>query len=182
LTKHGGSRAEIAPAGTNWNKVYEHLVAYATGHHRLTLEDAEQVAQEALRRFFDPTYALYEPATHGDILRYLGSLVNGIVVNQYRRHASAADWFVGAGGPRESEGSPEDYAIAAEHAHLVLEKLMDRTARDPLAQQLLRVTLDGVHGAAEQAKCLGVPVEHVYQARRRVKAYISAVLSLMGGS
>ena len=182
MTKHRGNRAQIAPADADWNSIYKRLVAYGIGHHRLSLEDAEQVAQEALGRFFDPLYAKYEPQAHGDILRFLGSTVNGLVVNQQRRDAGSADWFVRSGALVETEPSPEDYAIAAEHAHIVLEKLKQRTTGDPLAQQIITKTLDGVHGAADQAEALGVSIEEVYRARRRIKDYLAAVIGNLGGN
>ena len=182
VTKHGERRAESAPEDTDWNAIYRRLVAYGIVHHRLSLEDAEQVAQEALGRFFDPAYAAYDPQTHNDLLRFLRSTVNGIVVNQHRRQASSADWFVRSVGLVETEPSPEDYAIAAEHAHIVLEKLTQRTAADPLARRIIATTLDGIHGATEQAETLGVSIEEVYRARRRIKDYLAAVVGNLGGN
>jgi hypothetical protein len=49
------------------------------GKMRLNPADAEQVAQETLRRFIDPKYAGWDRAKEPSLFRHLGSIFNGVV-------------------------------------------------------------------------------------------------------
>jgi DNA-directed RNA polymerase specialized sigma24 family protein len=149
--------------------------------HRLSLEDAEQLAQEAICRIFAVDYARYEPDTHGDVLRFLGSILNGLVANQRRHEAYGTSWLVASDVLVESHSSPEEHAMLAEHGRLALAKLRRRAKRDVLVMRLVEAILfDGIHGPAEQAKHLGVRVEAIYEAWRRLREHLEAISNSMG--
>ena len=178
MTKHGGNRAEAAPKDTDWKWIYEQLVAYGRRHHHLPLEDAKQVSQEAIRRFFDPDYLPYDLEVHGSVLRFLGSIVNGIVSNG-RQRSSSAKWFLGFASDEQME-SPEEHAIARERFDLVVAKLIERTTRDPIARSLLAVMLEGVEGIDAEAERVGVSATEIENARRRLKAHVEAITNSLG--
>jgi len=49
-----------------------------------SLADAEDIAAEAVRRLLDSDYAGWDPNLEPDILRHLGSTVNGLISNESR--------------------------------------------------------------------------------------------------
>ena len=53
--------------GIDWGELFERLCAYGMGKMRLNPADAEQVAQEALRRFLDPEYAGWDRQKEPDL-------------------------------------------------------------------------------------------------------------------
>jgi DNA-directed RNA polymerase specialized sigma24 family protein len=173
-------RAAPALDTADWKAVSKRLFAYALRRHRLSPEDAEQIAQEAIRRFFDPAYSRYAPEAHGDVLRFLGSVVNGIVVNQRRRrHERPASTFA-LDALIDSAPSPEDRAADAEHARAIVAVLMNRTQDDRIARRVLEIMSQGISKPAEQAAELAVPIAEVYLARRRLKSHLAAVTSPTG--
>jgi hypothetical protein len=179
VSKPGDNRAEPSPKAIDWRRTYEQLVAYGRRRHRLLLEDAQQVAQEAIRRFFDPTYLGYDSELHGSVLRFLGSIVNGIVSNE-RQRGSSAKSFLGFANEQEMP-SPEEDAIARERFNQVVAKLMERTTRDHIARKLLAVMLEGVEGIEREAEKVGVSAaEEIEKARRRLKAHVEAITNSLG--
>ena len=176
VTNQGGNRAADAPAGTDWTAITRRLVLLAVHRHRLSLEDAEQIAQDAVCRFFDAEYVRYEPDTHGDVARFLGSIVNGLVVNHRRHDAHGTAWLVGSAGLVDTQPSPEEHAMLAEHGRHALAKLRRRTKRDVLVMRLVEAILfDGIHGPTEQAKHLGVRIKDIYEAWRRLREHLEAI-------
>lgn len=150
MSKSGDDRAALGPEPIDWRWTYEQLVAFGRRRHRLSPEEAEQDAQEAIRRFFDPSYIRYDPAVHGTVLSFLGSIVNAIVAN-IRKRSSSAKWFLGFANDEEQPRSPEEHAIAKERFERVLAKLLERTKHDPIARRLLAVMLDGAEGIEQEA-------------------------------
>lgn len=179
MSKFGDDRAEPAPESIDWKETYEQLVGYGRRQHRLSLEDAKQVAQEAIRRFFDPAYLRYDPAVHGTVLSFLGSIVNALVANM-RRRGSSSKWFLGFADGENQPRSPEDHAIAKERFERVLVKLIERTKHDPIARKLLAAMLDGAEGIEQEAGRVGVSIAEIEKARRRLKAHVEKITNSMG--
>ena len=69
------------PEGIDWGDMFKRLFAYGTGQMRLNPSDAEQVAQEAIRRFLDPMYADWDQKKEPSLLLHLGSIFNGVARN-----------------------------------------------------------------------------------------------------
>lgn len=179
MSKLGDDRAEPLPESIDWKSTSEQLVAFARRRHRLTAEEAEQDAQEAIRRFFDPDYVRFDPAAHGTLLEFLGSIVNAIVANR-RRRGSSSKAFLGWGTDDGEPMTPEDIAIAREHAGRVVAKLVERTERAPVVARLLAVLLEGVEGIENEAERVGVSVAEIEKARRRLKAHVEVITNSLG--
>ena len=52
----------------------------------------------------------------------------------------------------------------------------------PVARGLIELRLAHVRGGAEQARRLGVRVEDIYEASRRIAAHIAAIAIILGGN
>ena len=179
MSKLGDDRAAPDLESIDWKWTYENLVAFGRRRHRLTSEQAEQDAQEAISRVFDPAYIRYDPAVHGTLLEFLGSIVNAIVANR-RRRGSPAKWFLGLEGDEEEPRSPEEHAIAKERFERVLVKLLERTKHDPIARKLLAVMLEGVEGIENEADRVGVTAAQIEKALRRLKAHVEVITNSLG--
>lgn len=168
-------------AGIDWTAIRKRLVAFAR-RKGLAREDAEQVAQEAIGRVFDPAHAPYDPDVHGDLLRFLGSVVNGLISNLRKRRSYTPLSMQAVSALVETAPSPEDDAIAREQARDVVEALLERTADDPIAHRILALMREGVMTPIEQAARLGVPISEIYKAKRRLKTHSGAIRKASGGN
>jgi hypothetical protein len=164
--------------------VYKQLVVYASRRHRLEPEDAKQVAQEALRRFFDPEYADWDPEKYPTILRFLGSIVNGIVSDMRKRARFASDRSVEA-LPESTllhrVPSPEDRVLDAALGRQAVSMLLENAQGDRVVEDVCLQMLEGNDGAASQASALGLPIRTVYEARRRLESMRMKVRVALGG-
>ena len=179
VSKLGDDRAEPASESIDWKWTYENLVAFGRRRHGSLPEDAEQDAQEAIRRFFDPAYVRYDAERHGAVLEFLGSIVNAIVANRRRRGSSPKAFLDGRSDDGEPM-TPEDVAIAREHARRVVVKLVERTGRDAIVTKLLAVMMQEVQDIEEQAERVGVSLAAIEKARRRLHAHVEAITNSLG--
>lgn len=177
LVKHPGA----AVVAIDWRTIHKRLFTFAVRRHRLSPDDADEVVQQAILRFLDPAYVAYDPAVHGDVLRFLGSIVNSLVANQ-RRRPSTLPLLVVVFEHLDTAPSPEDQAIVTEHAREVVALLLERTARDRIASRLLALLLEGVTDPEEQAANLGVAVAEIKNAMRRLKTYLETITKGTGGN
>lgn len=171
-----------AVVGIDWRTIHKRLFTFAVRRHRLSPDDADEVVQQAILRFLDPAYVAYDPAVHGDVLRFLGSIVNSLVANQRRRPSTIPLLVVVFEHLTDTAPSPEDQAIGTEHAREVVALLLERTARDPIAGRLLTLLLEGVTDPEEQAAKLGVPVAEIKNAMRRLKTHLETLTKGTGGN
>ncbi|MDD5308694.1 MAG: hypothetical protein PHU25_15360 [Deltaproteobacteria bacterium] len=152
---------------------------------RGSIDDAQEIAQEAIRRFLDPNYADWDTTKQPDLFLYLGSIANGVIRNRIR-HSSTTTEEVTDMTPREMQVgisapdlSPEHRAASAERARRAIDVLLERLDGDDLGQKILFLVLDGVDAAPEQAARLKVPIGAVYKARHRLNQHRQAVERLL---
>lgn len=178
---HVGATSEAAKA-IDWNDVYKRLVVHGLKALGLAVEDAKQVAQEALRRYFDPQYANWEPTKYPTLLLFLGSTMNGIASDIRQRKG-----YLGERPTRDGvlpdivtpAASPEDRVVAANFARVAVGKLLERASADELVQNIVLKMVEGIDTAAEQAVALGVNVKEIYNARERLKIHVASVKAEM---
>ena len=164
-----------------WPKLLKQLTEYA--RRRTTrIEDAEDVAQTAIKRVFDPRYVDWDPAKE-PLLKHLVSVVNGVLVNNRRKRTS-----------RELGHDPE--VLAAMHTHtnhaesrLMTEEakarafaaLRESVAGDELASAMVELDLLGISTPREQqARLMDVPMERIRSARRRIHAHAEKIAQRLG--
>jgi hypothetical protein len=160
----------------DWREVARRLTLFA--FRRLgrgaQQSDAEELAQEALRRFLDPNYAGWDRSVEPDLLRHLGSIVNGLVSNRVQRAKRRQDVTLDNADLVAHENS-DSRLVAADHVrHLVL-RIRAALEDDPQAERVFELMLDGVDRPAEQATELGIPASDLYKIRRRLLAAIENI-------
>jgi hypothetical protein len=167
----------------DWADIFRRLVLFAFKRRQGrgiagSRADAEDIAAEAIRRLLDSEYAGWDPKLEPDLLRYLGSTVNGLISNESRsarlkveRSLSDPSVFrsaerVTASGDKMEEG---------DECQRALQLLEVRVADDELMKRLLSLENGGVSKPATQASQLKVSVEVIYRARRRLARHREAV-------
>lgn len=168
----------------DWKKTYKRLTLYA--YHRLgrvgmsDMELAEDLAQEAVCRLYDPEYADWDSEREPVLLRFLGSTINGMVSNRRRKATRRGDVLLGS-LPCDGENIPrfelstEERLILRDEVACAVAELRERLAGDELALQVLKNSLLDGDRPQEQAIALGVDVMKVYRARRRLRVAVESM-------
>jgi DNA-directed RNA polymerase specialized sigma24 family protein len=79
---------EAALKNQDWADLSRRLTRYAKARLRgSSLATAEEIAQQAIMQLLDPAYASWDRERHPDVFDCLGHIVNGLVVNHFRRNA-----------------------------------------------------------------------------------------------
>ena len=164
----------------DWAKITKRLTAYAK--RRLgrngRIEDAYDIAAEAIRQVLDPEYRNWNPGNE-DLLWHLQSTVNGILHNRWRTKSQTQEHLHDFGREHGDERFHADSdPIRRINAAQVLDKAFDHAsaAGDDLAQRILLEAHDNVVEPKELAAKLKEPISRIYEARRRLKSYLDAVL------
>lgn len=172
--------------GIHWPSTIKRLVAYGRRRH-LSTEDAEELAQEAVLRFFDPSYQRRDPELYPTPILFLVSTFNGLVRNHHKRRGrryanhDAVVLFTAATTSREKRLAHDPVQELTMH-HLAAQAfslMLDRTRGDPLAQEVLELMRDGHDKPAAMAATLHVPIRNVYEARRRLSRHGRAIATLI---
>jgi len=145
---------------------------------RGSLADAADLAGEAIRQFFDPDYASWNPEAEPDLLRHLGSRLNGVLNNWLRRKAREVERPLDTPEANRLAGddpSAQRRIITREEAARAIRLLSERIVGNELVENILILELDGIDTASEQAKQLDRPVAEIYKARRLLGTHREAV-------
>lgn len=169
----------------DWEQLSKRLTLYAWRRlKRVGMPDqelAQDIAFEAIRRYFDEEYLDWDPDSYPTRLEYFGSVINGIVRNRVRRaqrrNVEPADLTEPVMERRMPSPAPdpERCVVQTQWAEQVIAELRRQLDDDPHLLRLLELMLDGVERPAEQAEVLSVPVRDIYNANRRLKRYYAVV-------
>jgi hypothetical protein len=167
----------------DWADIFRRLVLFAFRRRQVrgisgSLADAEDIAAEAIRRLLDSDYAAWDPKLEPDLLRHLGSTVNGLISNESRSarlkvESSISDPSVFRSAEKVTASG--DGIEQGDECQRALRLLEARVADDELMKRLLSLENGGVTKPATQATQLRVSVEVVYKARRRLARHRQAV-------
>jgi hypothetical protein len=174
----------------DWADILGRLVLFAFRRRQLrgvpgSLADAEDLAAEAIRRLFDSNYAPWDPAREPDLLRHLGSTVNGLLSNEMRAARVKLEHSLSVPSVLESAeqtAAADAYPDAADDYHHAMSLLEARIANDEIASQLLSLEEEGVTKPALQAAQLKLEVAAIYAARRRLARHCQAVRLELNGT
>lgn len=167
-----------------WARLQKRLTVYAIkrlGYFRIyDVHVAQDMASEALARHFDESYASWDPQREPDLLRALGSTVNGLVINWLRKHSTRFE----RGGVSDPEfmraipsqtSTAEDQLVAQQTTAAVIDQLRQRVEHDPLMRSMLELFLQGCDAPRDMAERLGVEISEIYNANRRFKTHYMAI-------
>lgn len=178
-----GKIPEEVLAGLDWPDLILDLTAFA--HRRLrgaSVEEAKQLAMEAIRVFLDPdSTVMWDYKNEPDPSRCLGSIVNGLGSNYFRRKSTTEEVATDdvevemrPDGVRE-ESSPEERVIACDLRRKVLSRVYELSARDDLVQTIVLLADDGIIDPDQQMEHLNVSKPQLYEARRRFQKLVAIV-------
>lgn len=166
----------------DWPDIYKRLTLFA--YQRLDQQDPERAARaqdlaaEAISRFFDDSYAGWDPQVHPSLLIYLGSVINGLLINErrlQRRHQEATPELELLSS-RDPIKTPEQHALRREQLNIALTTLHARLKDDPLSSAILEKWIArGLERPQELAKALNVTTTEIRNANRRLKNHIEIV-------
>jgi DNA-directed RNA polymerase specialized sigma24 family protein len=178
LGGESGGRHPDKDQPADWGDIYKRLVLWCIKRHRLPPEDAKQVAQEAICRAHDSSYADWDRTKYPTLLNWLGSIVNGIVVDLRRSSSHRNERLVAADIAATAVSlapSAERRVAEAETLGKAVSRLLDLTQGDDIAQRIILLMADGVDSAADQARALSVDRKVVYRKRERLAELVDQV-------
>ncbi len=168
--------SDVQLEAINWGRVSLRLTLYAKRRlgKRGTIKDAEDLAMEALTQYLDPGY---EWNRDGDLKEVLGSIVNGLIQNHFRRHSVRSERSNEKRMMHAKDHTPsaETRVSNAEEVRTKIDRLLERVADDAVAVSIVWLELDGIDEPREQAQRLKISVQDLYKARRRLKAHTDAI-------
>ena len=164
----------------DWNRILRRLTDYARWCLGFDgkIEDAEEIASEAVRIVFDPQRRNWDPAKD-DLIWHLQSNVNGIISNRRAKKALSKERLLDF--PAETTDSrfhSENPGVARLEQRNLLEAAHDHAGKlgDTHVQTLVLEALDGNVDAKDIAAKLNVEPQKIYDARQRLKKYLLAIL------
>ena len=167
----------------DWERIGKRLTLYAYRRLRgIGVDDmarAQDLAQEAIGRLFDPDYAGWDRGRQPSLLEHLGSVVNGLVSNLRRKRARRTvpvSLEEGRLSPLVAAQPGAEARVAdAEELARVWAMLQESLRDDELGGRVLELIVEGCERPREQARALSIDVERIYQARRRLRRRIAEV-------
>lgn len=169
----------------DWGEVYKRLLAYTLrklGRDRA--EDAEEITQEALGQFFDPKYYDWDRSKGedlDDLLQDLGSRINGLVGNYWKKRKRRGDPISIEREPGADGASPEGRVVSADDVQQAVSAVLERLGdNDEVAVDVMLKMAEGIEHAGDIADALSIERKVVYNARRRLAPHIVAVRAQLG--
>ena len=173
----------------DWADIFRRLVLFAFRRRQLrgapgSLADAEDLAAEAIRRLLDTNFAEWNRDREPDLLRHLGSTVNGLLSNELRGarlkvERSLSDPSVNQ--LAEQTAAPERKVDEVDASRRSLSLLEARVAADELARKILSLEEEGITKPSMMAARLKAAVAEIYKARRRLARHRAAVRKELAG-
>ena len=167
----------------DWSDISRRLTLFVYGRlgRGRSMHDAEEIAQEAVRRFLDPNYAQWDQGREPSLVRHLGSIANGVLSDRRQRKSSSNEELRDVADMAEVDASEdvETRVASAEVAARSLAALRERLAKDRVALDILELIIRGVDEPREQARQLSLAPREVYNARRRIALHRDAIRNLI---
>jgi len=167
----------------DWGLISAKLTNYAhkrTG--RRSIDRAQEIAQEAIARHFDGSYAAWDPNKESLFL-HLTSIVNSLAYGDrvksstnHEKRVTTASMARAVERTASPDATAEDDLVARDFHSRAWTDVRARAANDALVTKLTDLWQDGVDAPAEQAAALGVPIAEVRNARRRLFTHVETVV------
>jgi DNA-directed RNA polymerase specialized sigma24 family protein len=187
------SRAEITAAlrTLDWAPILAKLHAYGMARTKSKAQ-AQDLAQEAVRRLFDVDDITWNPSLEPDPTRFLISIMTRQISNEKtsgRRHHELSaqnkkqESAILLASERVADGapSPERAAVARDLAARAMSALEKRIAADASALRVLGLATDGIDTPAEQAEAMGVSKAEILRVRERLYHHAALVARELAG-
>jgi DNA-directed RNA polymerase specialized sigma24 family protein len=163
-------------ANQDWESLSKRLTEFAWRKiHKTSWEDAEDIAQTAIRRAFDPKCQRWNPKAQPNIFWFLGNVVPGIIANNRRkRRAGHVETLYDQDDLEElapdAIDATDDVMARRERARLIIEELKLQVATDRACAAVLLAYEEEIDAPAEQSQVAGLTMQAVYNARTKLRA------------
>jgi DNA-directed RNA polymerase specialized sigma24 family protein len=166
-------------ADQDWHSLSRRLTEFAYRKiNRTSWEDAEDLAQSAVRQVFDPSHQRWNPKAQPNIFWFLGHVVHGLISN--RRKKNLRDIVVLSEQedleelhPEAIEGTDEVMA-RRERARLIVEEL-GRQAKERTCALVLAAFTAEIDDPRAQSESTKLTMQEVYNARHKLRALALAI-------
>jgi DNA-directed RNA polymerase specialized sigma24 family protein len=158
----------------DWSTLSQRLTEFAWRKIGCTSwEDAEDLAQGAIQRAFDPRYQRWSPKAQPNIFWFLGSLVNGAVSNLRQKKARGVEILHGQEDLEElapeAVDATDDVMARRERARLIVAELGRRVATDRACVRVLAAFAAEIDDPHAQADSTSLALQAVYNARSKLR-------------
>jgi hypothetical protein len=162
-----------------WGIAYKRLVLWSIKRFGISSHDAEDLVQEGMKQFIAAGGTA--DGDLGQLLKGVGSRINGVRNNNVRKKASTAVRLTADGTLPDGEVSrhAEDQIAEVEMSRKALGLLIERVQDDDLLFAVVAHISEGKEEPADLAVALGVDRKDVYNARRRLNGHVVAVKARM---
>lgn len=164
-----------------WVELLQRLTAVAAARTRgRPIDDARQLATEAVRVFLDPaSTVVWDYEREPDPRLCLGSILNGLLRNYVRVKRTNAEVPAEQGALDRAAGSdaadnPEQLLLERRQFEAVLRRVHDLSSGDQAVRQLVELARSGILEPGEQLAALSVDRATLYEARRRFRERLDA--------
>jgi DNA-directed RNA polymerase specialized sigma24 family protein len=163
-------------AKQDWASLSKSLTKFAWNKtHRRSWEEAEDLAQSAIRRAFDARLQRWNPKTHPNVFWFLGNIVMSLVKDERRKFKGGRvevphDHESLDGLAPEAVDATDEVLARRQRAALIVRELEQRVALDRPCALVLAAFQAEVDDPREQASSTGLAVPTVYNARSRLRA------------
>jgi DNA-directed RNA polymerase specialized sigma24 family protein len=162
-------------AEQDWTSLSKRLTEFAWRNiSRTSWEDAEDLAQTAIKQVFDARYQRWNPKRQPNLFWFLGHLVNGLISN--RRQKNRKGVVVLHEQEDLEEMQPEavdatDEVLARrQRASLIVRELERQAATDRGCTAVLAAFAAEIDDPEEQVKATGLTLKAVYKGRSKLRA------------
>jgi hypothetical protein len=168
-------------ANQDWASLLRRLTEFAWRKiHKSSWEEAEDIAQTAVRRAFDPSCQRWNPSAQPNVFWFLGNMVGGIVANRRRKlKTGRVDVLYDQEDleelAAEAVDASDDVMARRERARLIVLELKRRIATDRAALAVLAAFEAEIDDPKEQALAAGVAMQAVYNARSKLRALATEI-------
>ena len=168
-------------ANQDWATLSKRLTEFAYRKiNRRSWEEAEDIAQTAIRRAFDPELQRWNPKAQPNVFWFLGNVAQGVIANRRRQLKSGRVETL-----YDQEGlddlAPEaidatDEVLARRHrAVLIVRELARQVATDRACALVLGAFQAEIDDPREQAASTGLAMQAVYNARSKLRARVTQI-------
>jgi hypothetical protein len=171
-------------AKQDWASLSQRLTEFAWRKiHKRSWEEAEDIAQTAIRRAFDPKCRRWNPKAQPSVFWFLGNMVGGIIANHRRRlKGGRIETLYDQEGLEDLAPEAIDATDATlarrQRATLIVRELERRVAADRACTLVLAAYQAEVDDPREQAERAVLAMQAVYNARSKLRALAAQIAQI----
>jgi DNA-directed RNA polymerase specialized sigma24 family protein len=162
-------------AEQDWTSLTTRLTEFAWRNiARTSWEEAEDIAQDAIKQVYDPRYQRWNPKAQPNFFWFLGHLVNGLISNRRQKNRRNVVVLHDQEDLEEMQpeaiGATDEVLARRQRASLIVAELERRAATDRGCAAVLAAFAREIDAPEEQVEATGLWLKAVYKARYKLRA------------